>query len=266
MRIVLLILLLATAAAAGWFARGLMFESIPPPPAATPAAIHAAPEHRTVAHTPVTPPPTTQAGIAAPLPTPPHSEIGARLRAARLLKASGLPLGRAAYYSTSVPPELVAILDLSVDEVDSLNAIHTTVQQSIEAARTRLAEARFEDDGRKIIVEAPALDAQQSALLFEQTLSAVRGLLGPERFALFNELWGEGFEAAYGHFGLSESVRYEMSLLPAPERGDGSTVYKFRRHTANPTTGTTGWGDSLQTTSSIRRDHPMLARFLPPDL
>ena len=154
-------------------------------------------------------------------------------------------------------------LGLAPAEVEQLNAALRRTQRDLDELALRTATAQTSADGKKLTVMVPSSPAESSRI-YDELLAAVTNVLGPERLKLFREISGDGFDRSFDQFGLNP-VQYELTLQPTVLR-DGTQAYPFiRSYLVAGETGSSGNDSGNVSVESIRKDYPILARFLPSD-
>ena len=174
-------------------------------------------------------------------------------------------LGYGQFFNANFDYNLAFILGLTPGEIDQLNAALARTKRDLDDLALRNATAQTSADGKTLIVTVPSAPTESSRI-YDELLAALSNVLGPERLQLFKEISGDGFDHSFDQFGLNP-VRYELTLQPTTFP-DGTQVYPYASAflVAGATTGSiSGSEQSFLRADGIKKSHPVLAHFLPPD-
>ena len=192
-------------------------------------------------------------------------DVPSHLEAVRWLKKAGFVLNIQPMTEDRLAPQVIRLMNLTPAEATALAAMSRDTRQEIDAARLAGATSHISDDGRILVVDVPAIAAAASSALHDRYIGSLKVTLGHERFALLNELMVEGFEQAYGRFGL-DAVRYEINRTPVVHVPDEPPYveYKFYRFDAHGDSH--GWSSRRVNFPQIEDSDPILAAFFPREL
>jgi hypothetical protein len=100
-----------------------------------------------------------------------------------------------------------------------------------------------------------------SRATYDRLLGTLKSTLGPERYEVFNELSGEGFERSFDQFGLN-NLRYELVLEPKLPFPGAPAHFEYKRHYLDAAGVGKGWTGSIVSLDQIEKSDPILARFI----
>lgn len=218
-------------------------------PATAPAASSPAP----AASAPV-------AGAAALAP----DVVAARLATLQWLQAAGMPVQLppvSPFTDTTLNPIFVKAFALDGAEEAKLRLALIDSRRRYDEVLTRTAQGRIDEAGKELTVKiAPSPEA--GGRIHDDLLDTFRNVLGPERFALFNQLSAEAFAGTYDSFGMGQ-VTLTMKLTPR-HVPNGPDTYQIVRAVTSAS-GQRTLGTSQIDLATARRSFPVLFRFLPAD-
>jgi len=183
-----------------------------------------------------------------------------RWSTAQWLRNVGMLATGTALVADRVGPQLIGFFDLTPAETATLNAAVARAAQRIAELSDLHASCKVDETKGRLVVDVPAFP-DEGGRVYDELVGQFRSVLGPERFAYFNALFGESFDQNYDGFG-THRVRYEVELKPmAPSTGQ--PVHRIEGSFV------AGDGSSGRSVSQLRFDqiakfHPVLKRFLPP--
>jgi hypothetical protein len=164
---------------------------------------------------------------------------------------------------TKLDSGFIEMFGLSDAEAASLNATLAAANSRLTDIAISLASAQIDDEKTKISVHVPAFPDAGGAV-HDQVLAAFKAVLGPDRYAAFNELSADGFENAFSMFGLNDTT-YSLNFAPSSQGPQGRETYQIDMKYTSPN-GTYGTSHSVLMGSSIPESFPVLAHYLPAEL
>ncbi len=162
-----------------------------------------------------------------------------------------------------VGPQVIGFFDLTPAETATLNAAVVRAAQRMAELADQHASGRVDEATGKLIVDVPAYP-EDGGHVFDELLGQFRAVLGPERFAYFDSLFGDNLERNYDGFGIHR-VRYEVELKPMATF-KGQPVHRIERSFVTGDGTGTGRSISQLPLNHVEKFHPILKRFLPPAL
>lgn len=158
------------------------------------------------------------------------------------------------------------LLDNRFAEVFALTAAERErVQQAAEQAYRNIEEVRatratvsVAPDNSRARVDLPAVP-EAGGRIHDELLREFKEVLGPERFAYFDDLAGDNFEAAFKAFGANG----ETSDLEKYLNEDGRIWVRFQHTVEHEASGVTGGGAGRFSLGHLSQLSPALARALP---
>jgi len=211
------------------------------------------------APTPIASAKDSSAGSPASREEPAASPYQKRAEAIRWLTDAGLLIGFSSFTREAPSPGLIKLLDLTTTESAQLVAALRQAKTSVETLRAANVTTQTSPDGKKLVMQVPALDPGQSGVIYDRFTSELEATLGPERMALFRQLDGEKTERAFDRFGLN-ARRYEVRLESvASPRGP---VYEYESFYADADGRSHGSSKSTATLDDIRKQEPVIAGIL----
>lgn len=159
---------------------------------------------------------------------------------------------------------LALMLGLAPAEIEELNTAYQETKKNLDNLAVGAATGQVSADGRKLVVAVPSLTAG-SAPLYTNLLETIKRVLGPDRYPLFNEIAGEGFDVLFDRFGLNP-VTYELTLQPESKAGNPpSYLLNISSNDAVHRGGRT-WSSNPTTREDLGKNFPAVAHFFTPDL
>jgi len=195
-------------------------------------------------------------------PLPPASRLRSGVEILAWLEEHDFHLAVHPFNADAFDPKLAALLDLSPAEVDQINGALRQTKQRLDELAIQTATSKVSPDGKLLTVMVSPLPAQGDAL-YANLLGTIKKVLGPDRFQLFDQIAGAGFDGAFDRYGLNP-VTYELSLEPSDTQV-GGPVYNYKRYFVGADGKSSGWGSGVLSRSAIEATFPVLAHFLPAD-
>lgn len=218
-------------------------------------------------------PPVVPVATKAPVATPSNSiehprkepeqlmtsAPATRWATALWLRKAGMVATGMALVSDRVGQQLIGFFDLTPAETATLNVAVARAAQRIAELADLHASGKVDATTGKLIVEVAAFP-DEGGHVYDELLGQFRSVLGPERFAYFDTLFGDSFDQSFDSFG-THRVRYEVEMKPMAA-STGQPVHRIEgSYVAED-------GSSGRSISQLRLDqiaivHPVLKRFLP---
>lgn len=183
-----------------------------------------------------------------------------RMSVIRWLRDGGVPVRVQPFSGAQMSREVIQLLALTPSEVATINSALGKAKVELDNARRDTARSSLSDDGKMLVVEVPALQPEASGPIYDGILDVLRKTLGPERFAMFNELAGQGLDASFDSFGLNH-VRYELTLTPRFIAGNSTPYFEYKRHYIAADGTGKGWSGGTGDAKGIEKADPILAHF-----
>lgn len=159
---------------------------------------------------------------------------------------------------------LALTLGLTPGEVEQLSSAYLQTKKNFDDLAIRSAAGKISADGKILVITVPSLTGE-SAPLYSNLLDTVKQVLGPDRYSLFNELAGDGFDRTFDRFGLNP-VTYELTLEPEKIEG-GFARYPLKTSYIDVSReGSRGWGTGTVTRADLQENNPVIAHFFTPDI
>lgn len=168
------------------------------------------------------------------------------------------------YVQDRISPTFLLMFDLTKDEVDRLESAASNASERYQEMQSRVAAGEMNADGSKLIVNVPPTP-EAGGILYDDLLATFADVLGPDRFELFNVLSRQSFDQRYDRFGLN-TVTYELDLTPIGGYTGQRDIYKLVHSYVAPDGQTKGHGTSQSNLKGLLQSHPLLTRFIPPEL
>ena len=185
------------------------------PPAPPMPAVRAVQTY--VAETPTSTPIAAPTRLAAP-------SLSEHLAIMRWLKQNGLLSYVGFFDGKNVDQQFASVYGLTPAETADLSEASRQAKEQLAEMTLRHVELDPTSDEKKLIVTVPAF-AKEGGQVYDALLGKISSVLGPDRYALFDEISGRALDQEFGGFGLARN-RYEVVLQATP---GGDPVFKATR-------------------------------------
>ena len=204
----------------------------------------------------------------ASVPDSATSAVSDRIRRKREMLESYREPGRIIHFAFSpfggdrVRPEFAILMDLTPEEKQDMEEVLATAKRAYLEAEVRNGVVTLGSDGSSLTMAVPPMP-QEGGDIYDQALAAVAGILGPERFELFNMAARDGFDRSLDSFGLNH-VTYRMK--PSKQTmANGEQLYDIVREFQGPDGSSRGNSGSVLRLQDLEWAFPQLAKVLPKD-
>jgi len=164
------------------------------------------------------------------------------------------------YNKGGISPAFASLFGLSSSEQKTLDAaINEARRRSIEM-RTQAAKVTEDPNSDLLIIDIPT-QPELGGKIYDKLLGTFRNVLGPDRYAYFNDFSGRPFERGLDFFGASKT-KFEITKTVSP---DGKLYYAYKKYYNEPTTAA-GGGSTSGTVdlNNLAMSFPELVPLLPP--
>jgi hypothetical protein len=250
--------------AAGWFLHQLAQSLSPVPGAvastlATPAAAPAAS-------------PTKADGASARVTQSAATDVPTykeHLATLRWLKASGLLPYTGFFQYDKLTSQFALLYGLTPPETAQLNTAALQAKQRLDELYRQRVRLDPSSGPEKLVVTIPALP-EEGGKIYNDLLAQVSAVLGPDRYALFDEISGNALDSSFDGFGLTRH-RYEVVPVTEPDgrlsyKLTGAYVYDAINYRAGsdssfPSGTASGSFTTTGDAASLIKNHPVLKSF-----
>jgi hypothetical protein len=191
----------------------------------------------------------------------------------RWLKENGL-LSYVGFFSGGqITREFVSIYGLTSSETAELGAASRLAKEKLEEMALQRVKLDPTSNKKKLSVTIPAFP-EEGGQVYDALMSRISSVLGPDRYALLDEISGTSLDQEFDGFGLTRN-RYEVVVEATP---GGSPIYKttsayvydainYRSYNGSPS-GTSSGGSTNITTSAadVLKLFPFLKSFALPSV
>lgn len=196
------------------------------------------------------------------------SAVSDRIQRKREMLESYREPGRIIHFAFSpfggdrVRPEFAILMDLTLEEKQDMEEVLANAKHAYLEAEVRNGVVTLGAEGSSLTMEVPPMP-KEGGVIYDQALTAVAGILGPERFELFNMAARDGFDRSLDSFGLNH-VTYRMK--PSKQTmANGEQLYDIVREFQGPDGSSRGNSGSVLRLQDLERSFPQLAKVLPED-
>ena len=140
--------------------------------------------------------------------------------------------------------EFIFVFGLNADEVARLSEALRAARSSISEIQRATMTVQFDPDKKALSLNIPATP-DKSSLVYDQALSAMNAVMGPERMQYFNMFSADAFDSAFNQFALS-SVNITITPVPSPK---GEPLYMVNAVQTMP-----GGGNSSTSGSGLGKE------------
>ncbi len=167
---------------------------------------------------------TDPAARANPFPSGAPS-VAERLATLRWMKNTGVFFATPVFKGENqISPEIVSLYGLTPGETAQLEQATQRARQRLDELNRQHAQLDPASNAEKLVVTIPAFP-KEGGEIYNELLSSFSTTLGPERYAVFNEVSGDQLENAFENFGTART-RFEVS---AQITGEGKKIYNIAR-------------------------------------
>ncbi|HLP09634.1 MAG TPA: hypothetical protein VK178_15835 [Opitutaceae bacterium] len=150
----------------------------------------------------------------------------------------------------------VSAYGLTAEEGQRLRDALTAAREKMDRGRLAAAKVDVRPDNLGALIEVPALPELGGAA-YDDVLATFRAVLGPERWAYFDELSADGFEHGFLRFGaMQNKIEIEVKEFPG-----GAQYFDVKDHYVG--TDGSGWSGGTVDPASFRQSYPFAAKLLP---
>ena len=211
------------------------------------------------------------AGVAAATPdgsvatngnsiSPESAKAIARLEALRWFKRNGQTFFTVGVFSNPQNGELatgfVSAYGLTPEDGRRLRDALVAARARLDRGRYDAAKVEVRPDNLGAVIHVPALPELGGAA-YDEVLTTLRTVLGPDRWAYFEEFSADTFEHGFLRFGAMEN-RLEIEVKQRP---DGAEFFEVKDHFFG--TDLNGWTGSTLDPGSFHEFFPFAAKLLP---
>jgi len=241
----------------GW-AIGRVWQPTPIAPAIFAAAIPRSKPQTDLAEAPVKPVPVTN---AIPLSQAVTSDRLRALSAALVwLRSNGFEYLEVPVfgYKGGIAPAFVGLFGLSSSEQKTLEAAFGEARRRSIEMQIKAAKVTEDPATDMLIVDIPT-QPELGGQIYDDLLNTLRNVLGPDRYAYFNDFSGKPFERGLDSFGASKT-KFEITREVSP---DGKIGYSYKKYFNDPTGGN-GWSGGRLDLDGLTQFFPEIAPLIPP--